>query len=297
MATKTKKDDLLSSAVKKAGKAPASKGKESLPTKKVSKDVEKELVDLIPLATIGKELDPLVSQYKASVGQMLLDVWLDEMWTTKRVPSNFEVPIPKYDDSGKATLMKDMDTTFQVKFRSDGLSKVVPDADELPEGVSVEDKLMEALTSDQVSLSQINAQKILDVENGDIQVVNQLFFVDTLDNLYHSPDPLKSGAVTKLLEYFRAVAAKKGDTTVRVPIVSDEETNSVVVTKQVVKVKEGFFERACTYCESREQLGKLIRFIKPTLQFGSFEFGVSDKKSDRVHRLSDTMTRFLSVEE
>jgi hypothetical protein len=285
--------DLLGHAARKATKA-APKAKSELPTKKVGPDLEPEVIDLIGLACIEDDIDPLLKQYKGSVGQKLLDMWLDDMWATKKVPSNFSVPIMK-KEGGRDTLKQDMETTFQVKFRSDGLSKIVPDADALPEGVSVEDKIHEALMSPEVGLSEANADKILNPDTGDIRVEQRVELVDSFNALLTSDDELKRTGARKLLKYGQAKPARKGETFVKLEPITDEEHAAIYTTRQVVVLKEGFFERACMYVESREQLGKLIRFVKSTLQLGGFKFGMSDKKADKVSRQAAVLHDFLSV--
>lgn len=284
--------DLLKGATKRASKAPA-KDKKELPTKRVSPELEGEVSDLIRLATVHGELDPLVKQHKTSVGDKLLDLWVGEMWETKKVPSNFRVPIMK-KENGRATLMKDMEVTFQVKFRADGLTKKVPESDELPEGESVEDKLLEALVSEQVGLTEEKAKLMLDPEEGHVTVEQQLTLTDTFNKLYHSENEAASSGIKKILKYIQATATQRGQKTVELPLLTDEEGSAVLKTKQVVILKEDFFSEARSYCQTQEVLGKLIRFCDPTLALGGFEFGVSDKTADRVERLSNTVEEFLT---
>ena len=68
--------------------------------------------------------------------------------------------------SGQSSLM------FVVKDRAEGLLGVVPDADQLPEGKTVEDVLLEALTSAQVGLSEKNALRLL-ADDGEIKVTHR----------------------------------------------------------------------------------------------------------------------------
>lgn len=286
--------DLLKSVTKSATKA-TPKGKVSLPEIKLTTN-EKELVDTIRLATVSGELTPILDESKKSVNSHLLDLWVKNMWETKTVPSNFKVVVMEKDATGKDTLRKDMEATFQVKFRSDGLTKIVPDADELEEGETVEDKILEALTSDQVGLSEQNARKMMNPDSGDISVREELELADSFNSLYQGEEgPGKSG-ITKILKYMQARPVNRTQKTIDLPFLTDEESNALLLTRQAVKVKDGFFERAYTYCTSEAQLNKLIRFIKPTLQIGSFDFGISDKKSDRIRRLEETVSEFLSAE-
>lgn len=285
--------DLLKTTARKATKA-APKAKTELRKKKVPADMEGEVADLIGLACIQGDIKPLVDQYKGSVGQKLLDMWLDEMWASKKVPENFSVPIMK-KEGGRDTLKQDMETTFQVKFRSDGMNSIVPDVDALPEGVSVEDKIHEALMSPEVGLSEANADKILHPDTGDIRVEQQVVLTASFNDLLNSEDELKRNGARKILQYSNAKPARKGETFVKMDPLSDEEHAAIYTTKQVVTLKDGFFERACGYCENRDQLGRLVRFVKTTLQLGGFDFGMADKKSDKVARQAKVLHDFLSV--
>ncbi len=152
--------------------------------------------------------------------------------------------------SGQSSLM------FVVKDRAEGLSGVVPDADQLPEGKTVEDVLLEALTSAQVGLSEKNALRLL-ADDGEIKVTHRLELAGSLDALYNSDQPIQKSAAEKLLAY---IGAEKGDND-NLKLLTDEEKATLLRTVQIVQLKEGFLERAHIYCETPEQLRKLCEFV------------------------------------
>ena len=145
---------------------------------------------------------------------------------------------------------------FVVKDRAEGLSGVVPDAEQLPEGKTVEDILLAALTSARVGLSEKNTLRLL-ADDGEIKVVQRLELVGSLDDLYNSDQPIQKSAAEKLLAYIGAEKADKDG----LKLLTDEEKASLLHTVQIIQLKEGFLERAHIYCETPEQLRKLCEFV------------------------------------
>lgn len=231
-------------------------------------------------------LDKLESANKSRVDELkekLFDAWTENMWTAKSQPQNIKLIVK--DDAGR----DDATMTFQVQFRADGLRNVFPD--ELPEDKTIQDLLLEALTSDAVGLSESNATKLLNAIDGDIAVTQQVGLADTFDKLLASKDE----GVVKAANKFMSLALC--DDKAAVKLLSDEDRAVLFRTRQIVLLKEGFFERACGYCRNVGELRKLLTLLKVKLVAGNFDFGVSSTEKDRVVRLEAIAREFVAVTE
>lgn len=284
--------DLLSGVAKRGTKAEPKKAETdrwtlTLDDKPKLRD---EVDELIRLATVEDEVGPLVKQRKANVTRQLFDIWSEKLWDTKKVPDNPQIKLKKIVEK-KPTQMDDMSLIFQVNFNAKGLDNLVPK--DLPEDKTAQDVLQELLTGPGVGLSEKNALALLKEVDGEIEVTTITDFVGSFNDMYTSSDANIKSAATKLLTYLQA---EQSDKPVKMTAFTADEAAAVIKTVQIVRVKEGFFERVCKYVENLEQLRKLVLFIKPTLKISSVEFAISDKKSEKIERLSDTVVDFLEVE-
>jgi hypothetical protein len=228
-------------------------------------------------------LDKLGAANKSRVDELkdkLFDVWTENMWAAKAQPQNVKLIVK--DDAGR----DDATMTFQVQFRADGLRGVFPD--ELPEGKSINDLIQEALTGEAVGLSETKAIEMLK-DDGDIAVTQQVGLADSFDKLLASKDEDVVKAANKLMAL--ALADDKNN----IKLLSDEDRARLFVTRQIVILKDGFFERACGYCRNVGELRKLLRFLKVKLVAGNFDFGVSSTEKDRVTRLEAIAREFIAV--
>jgi len=275
-------------------------------TKKKSSDVKKknetvwnpdtELIDdvrdLISSAAVAEVIDPVVKQKKAVVGNKLFERWTQAMWNDKQLPPNPRIVVQK-----DSAVVRDMSFLFMVKFRTNALASFIPKPDELQEDETPESVVIAALTSDLVGLSQKTAEKIVaesgDESDAEFIIESQLNLIKSFDKLYYSKDETEKGLAKKLLGYFNASPAK-GRKNVSLPPITDEERGLLVMDK-VLKIKDGFMERACSYCENVEQLRNLLRFVKITIVCQNFEFAIGEEPEKRAARMEESVKKFLTV--
>lgn len=264
----------------------------------VLKDAEqiREVGDMIRLGVLSGEVKKLFDVHKKDVTTGLFRAWTNQMWKEQAPPDNPRLVIKKLTEAGEVTTLDDMEVLFQVKFRADGLDDL-PDASKLPEGMTVEDTLLEALTGEKVGLSEENAIRLIKDDGeggGEIVISYPLDLTDSFNGLYNSEDETVKSAVTKLIAYLNA-RTQSVSGVVRLPQMTDEEKNAILTTHREVRIKDGFFDRAHTYCRSADELFRLLSFTKTTLAVTSLKFGVSDKKKERAVRLNQALYDFIVV--
>lgn len=284
MAKKMSAAEMLKGVKKSASATTPAAKKDTRPVWVIDQKENPDVVDLVQLSTITDQLESSRKEHDKAIKAELLERFIGEWWDKKKKPENPRIVIRKLDASGKVTSMDDMSFMFMVKYRSAGLSNVVPNAEDLPQGKTAEDVLLEMLQV-AVGISEQKALALLNEDDGEITVVDQLQLAADFDSLLNND--ATSSAATKLLTYLMTNEDKK------VPSLTPEEKESILQTKQVVTLKEGFFERAHMYVESADQLLKLINFVKATLQISSYEFAISDTPIERTKRLSQVANEYL----
>lgn len=291
--------DLLAKAKQKANRQEPKATKDDRLVLVLTPDEEAKVAKLCELATLYGEIDPLVKQHKKVAEEILFGHWAELLWKNKEQPDNPRVIIKKKDAAGNSTPMEDMKCLLQVKFRTAGLQTVLPDAAKLPEGKTVEEVLIETLTSAVVGLSEVNAKKFVAAE---VEINDKVQLFKSFDELYYSEDPTEKSIGTKLLVYFQTrseakkTEKKKGKKTEELPplkFLTEEEFDMLLVTKQEVTMKDGLFQRIHTYCQSVDEVRKLITYIKATIQVANFEFGISDEPKDRIARMQKAINTYL----
>lgn len=292
--------DLLKKAAKTAKRTEPAAKKDERTVLALSKEEQDKCAKLIELAALHGEIDPLVNQHKKSVGEMLFGHWVQTMWEKKQQPDNPRVILMKKDDKGNETALGDCKLLLQIKFRSTGLANVLPSVEDLPDGKSAAEVLIDTLVSDAVGLEETNAKKFV---NDEVTITDRVTLAKSLDAWYYSTDPLEQSIGTKLLTFITTFMPsetpsdepKKKRTKKPEPLamLTEEEAGKVLVTQQVVTMKEGLFQRIHTYCRSVDELKKLINFIKSTVQVSNFEFGISDEVPVRVKRMTEAIQHYL----
>ena len=287
--------DMMAALASRASAAPTKeKKKDERTVLTLTPALEVKVMDMIRLTTLTGEIEPLSKQYKNEVTNELFLIWTDRMWSSKSLPDNPRIVINKRETNGAVGAMKDCGCIFQVKFNSSGVKKSLPNKEDLPAGKSSQDFLKEMLMSPAIGLSEAKALALLNPETGEIQVETFTTLKDTFDNLHASEDPVTKSAFGKMFAHLMATGDKKG--MVELPAYTPAEVQALLVTGQTVNLKDGFFERAVTYCDTLEQLRNLLKFTKPTLSISSVEFGVSDSAPDRLKRHGETVVEFLTGE-
>jgi hypothetical protein len=293
--------DLLKKSKKKAKAAPEKKGDKDMRVLPVSEVLRAQVADLCEVATITGELNPLVDQRKAAVGDEFFKLWTAEMWEGKKLPDNFRVVIPCSDRA-----MDDMSVNFILKFNlaptTNGIAKKVPKPDDLPpkpggkddETMTVQEVIVQMLTADPIGMSEANAQKFVDEE---VIIEDQITLAGgSFDKMYYGKDETQKKIAELFLKYAQA-RPKKGEKTVRMPAFTDELEDELLVTKQIIKLKADLGARIYTYCESVEQLRGLLKLLAVTIQVSNFKFGISDEKPKRNERLLEAVCKYLVVTE
>lgn len=237
---------------------------------------------LVELAHLNKEIEPQLSQHKSAAQTILFNMWTEKMWETKSVPDNPRIVLPKNDGG-----MEDHRCMLQVKFRSNGLDKVVPDGDDLPEGQTVHEVLFESLVG--IGLSKKNARSFVDEE---VEVAEKMILRD-ISAMYYGSDAAQKTVATKILEFINK-RSKTGKG--QVSLITDEEMLAVgdlFETEQKVLIKDGMFERVWNYCDNLDQLRELLNFCNVTVQVSHFEYALSDSKSDQSQRAAKAAKTYL----
>lgn len=240
--------------------------------------LEPLVVSLIEAGHISKQLEPVLKEHQTVVYNKLIEMYCEKMWSAKRQPQNPRIVVRKKDSAAR-----DLACMFMVVFRADGLKKYLPNAEDLPDDKEPRDVLVEALMSKLVGLSKANAEKITDPDAGEFKIIERLNFVESLDSMYYGDNPVRKSAAEKILSYFAAEAdgkAKKAS----LEFLTDEE-KGVLVTEQLLELKEGFLERACSYCETADQLLNLLKFVKIKFYCQNYEFAIGDDPVQRFVRL------------
>jgi len=253
-----------------------------------------DFADLVRLSTLIGELQPTYDERQKEVKGRLFERFTDDWFRAKRPPKNPRIVLRKKDSKGNTTLSDDMSFMFIVKYREEGLKKVVPNVEDIPEGMTVEDVLVDMLISPAVGISEENALALLG-DDGDIKVIQKLELSGSLDTLLESSDSSTKSAAEKLVAFLSA--SEDDDSDEPIDVLNDDEKKKLLTTVQVVSLKEGFFERACKYVESAEELRKLLTFVKATLQVSSYEFAIGDSPVDRQKRLIDAAVQFIGASE
>jgi hypothetical protein len=246
---------------------------------KLSSPSNEHVLKLCSLAYLQNLVKSLVEQYQAAVADECFKVWTQEMWDTRKHPANFKVQL---DKSG--TTFTDAELNFVLKFRVDGIQKKVS-SDLDMEGIK--ESLIEAVSA--FGLSAKNAAKFV---NEEIAVREVIELVKPLDDMQNDPE-LKPIA-DKLAAYTMA-RPKKGQTTVTVPAITEEESAKLWVIRQEIKLKEGLLDRVFTYCATIEELRALILWLGVVRQVSNFDFGKSDDATERNKRLREVVNDYVIV--
>lgn len=265
-------------------KEPTAAQKDERPIWVIDGDAEPDYVDLVGLTTLIGSLNPTLEERQKEVKSKLFLKFTEEWFKQQRPPKNPRIVLRKKDDKGQSTTMDDLSFMFIVKYREQGLTKVVPNVEQLPADKTVEDVLVDMLTSNVVGLSEKNALALLK-DDGEIKVVQKLVLCDSIDVMLESSDAVIKRAAEKMGVLMTGGSADGW---------TDEERQKCLQTIQIVTLKEGFFERACNYVSNAQQLRKLLEFVKATLQISSFEFAISDSPADRAKRLQATAMEFIT---
>jgi hypothetical protein len=273
---------------------PAKNGKETPIIFLTDKNIESFLAEYVGLdAAIGFLEGPKKS-LKERIEKHFLDLWLQTMWSQKTKPVNPRFATHKLDKAGKPSDVADCTILFQVQFQKGGLAKTI---ENLPksetEKKTTEQRLKEYLVSDAVGVSQETADALLNPITGEFLFEDVTEWAGSFNDLLKS-DGLARSAANKILAYLKAKPKGK-DETVSIPAFTREEQEAVLVRGQVARIKDGFYDRAATYCETLEQLKRLIAVTNPKSVMSGSEFAVGDSQSQVWKRFEQLIKPHLNV--
>lgn len=242
---------------------------------------------LIEAGYVSNILTPIFKSRQTLVADKLFEIFVKKMWSEKVVPDNPRIVIKKVGSEAR-----DMAFMFIVKFRKDAISKILPTPDELKDGQTPHDVLIELLVKG-VGLSIDNAKKITS-EDGEFQIVNNVNLVDSFNAMFYGEDTIKKSASSKLLTYINATL-QKGKKKVDLEPFTEEE-QGIIEVEQLLMIKENFIQRACLYCENVDQLRSLLKFVKVSLVCQNYEYAIGDEPSERNNRIEKAVKEMLTIE-
>ena len=292
-------------------------------TQKKSKSSKKEVREvkipdaLAPAVRQVCELGYLVGEIKGPQDQKLkgvkssfFEIWTAEMWNEKKRPENFAVVLPKLGDKGETLPVNDVRCVFQCKFRTEGIKTKAPRSQaDIPEGCdTVQEAIVKILVSPVVGLSEANAKTFVDKEidvRDEVELAPVLggkfgqfldMEIDELPDEMDEEEKVAANIAHKLWDYSQAsTRAKTGR--VNLPQWSDEERKNFIVTVQSSYLKDGMFDRVWEYCETVEQLRKLLLWCGVTRQVADFDFAMSDEPAIRTQRLQEVVGTYLIADD
>lgn len=308
MVTKTSPANKLKDLKKKA-KRKEPKGNKELRVVGVLPELQPSIRQLCELAHIFDAIKPLFDQHKGAAQEQFFLIWTEEMWESRSKPENFNVRLKRLDAEGKPTALDDTQCQFQLKFRSAGISKKLPNEEDLPEldcicGRKKDCELCEGSGTYQQTVAEVLIDTLVDVVG--LSEENAREFVErevTIEDDYDFAMPInkmtqqKDGEALKtlgdkLIAYLHARARKAGGK-VSLDAITDEEIVEGLNYYQVVSLKEGLLDRIFQYAGSLEQLRKLLKFIDVTRQVSNFDYGISDEADVKVERVKEAVSRYL----
>jgi len=296
MAVKTQSPTDKLKRVKKKSKKKETAGKKELRVVGIPDSLHPKVRELCELSYLSAQLTPLIVSRQTAVASEFFDLWTEELWEKHKLPDNFNVMLLKLDDDGKSTGLQDTKCQFQLKFRTTGINKKAPQFDDLNEEVgedepdiTVEETLIETLMSGVVGMSEDNARQFVAEE---IEVADEVTLAKTLDKMLACKEgSVLRGIGDKLIDYMQKRPGKTKN--VSLPAFTEDEEEAALVTNQVVTLKAGLLERIYTYCESLEELRKLLLWMEVTRQVSNFDFAIADTPTERFNRLDDAVGRYL----
>jgi hypothetical protein len=252
-------------------------------------NTEKAVSDLCELAFLGNQIAPLVEQHKLAVQDAFFLRWTQEMFDNRKLPGNFKACLKK-KDGDKPTTFADMACNFILKFRDDGLKSKLPKPGDMPADKTMQEVIIDMLTSGVVGLSPDNATKFVEEE---VVAIDKTDFPKSLAELLAEEEGSIAHTVGNFL--INCVMATTAKELGKIPVLTDEQRNAAIKTEEVIKLKDGVEERILSYVDSVDQLRKLLSFMSVTKQVSNFEFAISDDVADRNKRLVEIASRVINL--
>lgn len=266
-------DDLLSSLSEEVASKESPK-KNDRPTMALPPEVEKLFLEWIPANNLKELVDSYEKEHKNELKDELFDLFVKTIWSLKKRPMNptLQVSKNKKPDSSGTFIVKD---SYKINYP------------EVPEGSSARGVIVDFLKSQ--GLSEANAAKLVDDEISFVPItalhpLNELIFGKKQGKDFVPPSDLQKNTAQKLLKILKEQFTA-------------EERSLLIYTKQNTDVKKGFLERVTQYCNSEEELRKVLtNVIIPEDSLRAGEFAASDSFNEKKSRLIEVMESVIGEE-
>lgn len=185
--------------------------------------------------------------------------------------------------------MDDAKVSFILKIRSDSLQKVLPLEEEVPEDKTVQEVTIEMIVN-QCGLTATKAKRFVTEE---IKISEKTNTPESFEKMYYGENAMYKKVSALVIKYSQA-RPKKGMKTVELEAFDDDMERALLHSEQVVLLKDGVEERVFMYCDSLEQLRKLLTFCCVTKQVSNFEFAISDDAKTKHERHKGVVDKYLN---
>lgn len=218
-------------------------------------------------------LDPVQARCdnaKAALNQYALSVMADMIYSTKNKPTNPVVTLKKSDGTVDHQFLWLMTDKFKLE-----LPTVPTDADARKTYIA-------AFVC--AGIHPHDATALVD---------NELDLSPQID--IRSPKELTTGRYGEGRQWIEASEAEKvvGQKLIALvlwngkgtpPCLTEQEQSMIVVQRDSVKVKAGFYARVATYCRSPEQVMAIFSLIQPVVYPAHHKFALSDTVTEQAER-------------
>lgn len=226
-------------------------------------------------------------KYEAVVGD-IFDRWVDVLWETKTQPENPSI---------KAHIRGRLEATGIFTISTGGSLKI--DMPTVLPGEAMEDAMVREMVNAKIgkdNATRLVSQEMSFVPNWEVNFTDMMRGVIKSGKLAPSNETQKSAAGTLFLAIQgrdpdgkpmtpsqRMKMLERIDESGWVAIQSNLSENTTYVP--ALKNADTFLDRICDYADTREELGYILKLIKPVKSMRSVQFGVSDSTEVRHERL------------
>ena len=256
-------------------KPKTSKTASTHPRLALTEEARVKVREWVPLAIIAEIFKKRKEAVQEEMDEEITDQFYEIWWELRNYPDN--PTLNTEDDNGRP------DTEalfiFEERFR---IEKLVSD--------DVNQEMIDRLIS--VGLTKTNATRLV---NDELIIAEDKFINFTallqgrkVGKQWVNPTLIEQQAAKKAIALLRGISKE--------PLTDAEMQAAITITDFQCTVKPGFLERACTYCESLEQLKNMMKNVfRPVVSHRSAKFAISDASEVRNRRLVGEAANVLSV--
>jgi hypothetical protein len=232
------------------------KKEQDRPEMPIPDNVREAFMRFVPARQIAEYVNERAELEQSLIKNEMIGVYAEVMWATGSRPKNPK--IIANDDNNK----EDMSGIFQVH---ENIKLVYPEGEE-----SATVRLAKALVM--AGFTKSKAEEIIEKEinNTPMTVVRPL-------NELAVGTPLEQSACNKV------IALLTGEKT---EPLTDEERSVTLKQIEITEVRDGFLQRAKTYCKDANQLKLLLKVFQPKHYVSHCKFGLSTTPENRLQRLA-----------